>query len=95
MLYKVGLIYFRLPSRLTMRRQKSTCEKQSRHATRRSGKIYWGNRFGMAGSLRMACCDLSPTYRLFTKAARILEFDKLREVVGDYQQLCYAKGELL
>jgi nuclear pore complex protein Nup155 len=26
------------------------------------------------------------------KGARILEFDKLREVIGDYQQLNYAKG---
>lgn len=28
------------------------------------------------------------------KGARILEFDKLREVVGDYQQLDYAKGAI-
>lgn len=32
--------------------------------------------------------------RLFMKGARILEFDKLREVVGDYQQLEYAKGAI-
>jgi nuclear pore complex protein Nup155 len=30
--------------------------------------------------------------RLFMKGARILEFDKLREICGDYQQLNYAKG---
>ncbi len=30
--------------------------------------------------------------RLFMKGARILEFDKLREVCGDYQQLNFAKG---
>ncbi|EMD42139.1 hypothetical protein CERSUDRAFT_90739 [Gelatoporia subvermispora B] len=35
---------------------------------------------------------LSESLRLFMKGARILEFDKLREVVGDYQQLSYAKG---
>lgn len=30
--------------------------------------------------------------RLFTKGAQILEFEKLREICGDYQQLNYAKG---
>ena len=30
--------------------------------------------------------------RLFMKGARNLEFDKLREICGDYQQLSYAKG---
>jgi len=35
---------------------------------------------------------LSESLRLFTRAARILEFDKLREICGDYQQLNYAKG---
>ncbi|KAF9462165.1 nucleoporin [Collybia nuda] len=35
---------------------------------------------------------LAESLRLFTKAARILEFDKLREICGDYQQLHYAKG---
>jgi nuclear pore complex protein Nup155 len=29
---------------------------------------------------------------LFIKGARVLEFEKLREVCGDYQQLSYAKG---
>src|SRR6266508_6468060 len=32
--------------------------------------------------------------RLFTKGARILEFEKLREIVGDFQQLRYAKGAI-
>jgi nuclear pore complex protein Nup155 len=31
--------------------------------------------------------------RLFTKGARVLEFEKLRELVGDFQQLNYAKGK--
>ncbi|KAF8230634.1 nucleoporin [Tricholoma matsutake] len=35
---------------------------------------------------------LSESLRLFIKGARILEFDKLREICGDYQQLNYAKG---
>ncbi|KAF5385258.1 hypothetical protein D9615_001454 [Tricholomella constricta] len=35
---------------------------------------------------------LAESLRLFIKGARILEFDKLREVCGDYQQLNYAKG---
>ncbi|OCH96059.1 nucleoporin [Obba rivulosa] len=35
---------------------------------------------------------LSESLRLFMKGARILEFDQLREIVGDYQQLSYAKG---
>ena len=30
--------------------------------------------------------------RLFIQGARILEFEKLREIIGDYQQLNYAKG---
>jgi len=30
--------------------------------------------------------------RLFTKGARVLGFEKLRELVGDFQQLNYAKG---
>ena len=30
--------------------------------------------------------------RLFKKAARILEYEKLKEICVDYQQLKYAKG---
>ncbi|KAJ2920291.1 hypothetical protein MD484_g125, partial [Candolleomyces efflorescens] len=36
--------------------------------------------------------SLSEALRLFTKGARILEFEKLREVIGDFQQLNFAKG---
>ena len=32
--------------------------------------------------------------RLFTRAARVIEFEKLREICGDYQHLNYAKGGL-
>ncbi|KAJ6621663.1 nucleoporin [Mycena sp. CBHHK59/15] len=35
---------------------------------------------------------LAESLRLFIKGARILEFDKLREICGDYQQLNYTKG---
>ncbi|KAJ7071105.1 nucleoporin, partial [Mycena amicta] len=35
---------------------------------------------------------LAESLRLFIKGARILEFDKLREICGDYQQLNYARG---
>ncbi|RPD63049.1 nucleoporin [Lentinus tigrinus ALCF2SS1-6] len=35
---------------------------------------------------------LGESLRLFMKGARNLEFDKLREICGDYQQLSYAKG---
>ncbi|TDL28525.1 nucleoporin [Rickenella mellea] len=35
---------------------------------------------------------LGESLRLFSRAARVLEFETLREVVGDYQQLNYAKG---
>ncbi|KAH8099410.1 nucleoporin [Cristinia sonorae] len=35
---------------------------------------------------------LGESLRLFAKAARILELEKLREICGDYQQLNYAKG---
>ncbi|TFK77170.1 nucleoporin [Pluteus cervinus] len=38
---------------------------------------------------------LSESLRLFTKGARILEFEKLREICGDYQQLDYAKGAII
>jgi len=37
---------------------------------------------------------LGESLRLFIKGARILEFDKLREICGDYQQLSYAKGSV-
>jgi hypothetical protein len=30
--------------------------------------------------------------RLYMKGARILDFERLREIVGDYQHLQYAKG---
>ncbi|KAF7796400.1 hypothetical protein EIP86_007577 [Pleurotus ostreatoroseus] len=35
---------------------------------------------------------LGESLRLFIKGARILDFDKLREICGDYQHLNYAKG---
>ncbi|RDB29219.1 hypothetical protein Hypma_015604 [Hypsizygus marmoreus] len=35
---------------------------------------------------------LAESLRLFIKGARILEFEKLQEICGDYQQLGYAKG---
>ncbi|KAF8647929.1 hypothetical protein AX16_006461 [Volvariella volvacea WC 439] len=38
---------------------------------------------------------LAESLRLFIKGARILEFEKLREICGDYQQLKYAKGAVL
>ncbi|TFK30342.1 nucleoporin [Coprinopsis marcescibilis] len=37
---------------------------------------------------------LAEALRLFTKGARILEFEKLREIIGDFQQLNYAKGSI-
>ncbi|TFK41242.1 nucleoporin [Crucibulum laeve] len=37
---------------------------------------------------------LAEALRLFTKGARILEFDRLREICGDFQQLDYAKGAI-
>ncbi|KJA29400.1 hypothetical protein HYPSUDRAFT_32851 [Hypholoma sublateritium FD-334 SS-4] len=35
---------------------------------------------------------LTESLHLFTKGARNIEFEKLREVIGDFQQLNYAKG---
>lgn len=35
---------------------------------------------------------LSESLRLFIKGARIIDFEKLREIIGDYQQLQYVKG---
>ncbi|KDQ63476.1 hypothetical protein JAAARDRAFT_695291 [Jaapia argillacea MUCL 33604] len=37
---------------------------------------------------------LGESLRLFVKGARILEFEKLREICGDYQQLNFAKGAI-
>ncbi|KAK7064289.1 nucleoporin [Favolaschia claudopus] len=37
---------------------------------------------------------LAESLRLFIKGVRILEFDKLREICGDYQQLNYARGAI-
>lgn len=37
---------------------------------------------------------LAEALRLFTKGARILEFEKLREIIGDFQQLDFAKGAI-
>ncbi|KAF8905503.1 nucleoporin [Gymnopilus junonius] len=37
---------------------------------------------------------LAEALRLFSKGAKILEFEKLREVIGDFQQLNYAKGAI-
>lgn len=37
---------------------------------------------------------LGESLRLFMKGARIMEFDKLREIIGDYQQLDFAKGTI-
>ncbi|KAH9950428.1 nucleoporin [Amylocystis lapponica] len=37
---------------------------------------------------------LGESLRLFMKGARILEFEKLQEICGDYQQLSYAKGAI-
>ncbi|KAI0348539.1 nucleoporin [Trametopsis cervina] len=37
---------------------------------------------------------LGESLRLFSKGARILEFEKLREICGDYQHLNYAKGAI-
>ncbi|THH08723.1 hypothetical protein EW145_g2498 [Phellinidium pouzarii] len=37
---------------------------------------------------------LGESLRLFTRAARVIEFEKLREISGDYQHLNYAKGAI-
>ncbi|KAH0838249.1 nucleoporin [Lanmaoa asiatica] len=37
---------------------------------------------------------LGESLRLFTKGARILEFDKIREVCDEYRELSYAKGAI-
>lgn len=36
-----------------------------------------------------------PTLRLFTRGSRILDFEKLREIIGDYQQLDYVEGPIV
>jgi len=36
-----------------------------------------------------------PALRLFIKGSRILGFEKLREIIGDYQQLNYAEGLII
>ncbi|EJD04002.1 nucleoporin [Fomitiporia mediterranea MF3/22] len=37
---------------------------------------------------------LGESLRLFTRAARVIEFEKLREICGDYQHLNYVKGAI-
>ena len=39
--------------------------------------------------------DTDQISRLFIKVAHIMEFDKLREVIGDYQQLDFAKSAIV
>ena len=36
-----------------------------------------------------------PALRLFTRGSRILDFEKLREIIGDYQQLDYVEGPIV
>jgi len=43
----------------------------------------------------VALTSLLTDSRLFTKGARILEFEKLREIIGDFQQLNFARGAIL
>jgi len=62
--------------------------KKSSRATKILGGIFT---VGFARRGYLSFTDL--LCRLFTKGAKILEFEKLREVVGDFQQLDYAKGE--
>ncbi|KAF5355937.1 hypothetical protein D9756_004133 [Leucocoprinus leucothites] len=38
---------------------------------------------------------LAESLRLFSKGSRIIGFEKLREIIGDYQQLDYANGAIL
>jgi len=37
---------------------------------------------------------LAEALRAFSRGARNLEFEKLREVIGDFQQLSYAQGRV-
>lgn len=58
------------------------------------GRLFWGNRLGTF--LLSFFIDLmfltKLQNRLFIRAARVIEFEKLREICGDYQHLNYAKG---
>ena len=42
----------------------------------------------------MSPFEIDQVVRLFMKGAHIMEFDKLREIIGDYQQLDFAKGAI-
>ncbi|KAG6851190.1 hypothetical protein H0H93_015200 [Arthromyces matolae] len=63
-------------------------------------EILWKSRIGSLNPLGMSSNPVSAmprlTFqrRLFAKGARIMQFDKLREVCGDYQQLEYARGAI-
>lgn len=58
------------------------------------GRLSWGNRLGtflpfiFIGLMYLTALQ----NRLFIRAARVIEFEKLREICGDYQHLNYAKG---
>ena len=72
-------------------RHAKTYAKLWRLAILSNAKPGWESRSGAWHVLHVKV-PCSGSNRLFMKGARHLEFDKLREICGDYQQLSYAKG---
>lgn len=73
-------------------RPKRTFGRPLRLETRPKSSGASPKRCGKPAKIRYPHLTLTSLLRLFTKGARIIEFEKLREVVGDFQQLEYAKG---
>ncbi|KAG6912027.1 hypothetical protein DXG01_000275 [Tephrocybe rancida] len=63
---------------------------ESRNPLERQNRLAESLRYSVFHS--MVPSPLTVTRRLFAKGARILAFEKLREICGDYQRLDYARG---
>jgi nuclear pore complex protein Nup155 len=95
MLYKVcNLLTADFIFSLSWRQAKENIRKaaETRNPTERQRHLAEALRFMFLVCIYRA--QLISSHRLFSKGARVLEFEKLREVIGDFQQLNYAKGKL-
>ena len=93
MLYKVrDLLTVSFKHGLSWRQAKENIRKaaETRNLTERQRHLAEALRFVFLSVFYRI--ELILSHRLFSKGARILEFEKLREVIGDFQQLNYAKG---
>jgi nuclear pore complex protein Nup155 len=93
MLYKVRMLFISFDNcRIRFMQAKESVRRavESRNPQERQG--YLGESLRLVPRVDRCLQILTRISRLFMKGARIMEFDKLREVIGDYQQLDFAKG---